>query len=92
MSADGLKIVEKRQMHKAILEFATATNAAAGFHTAVLDQIPEDTDVFHVLARKPSVPQWIGTRLFVYRVEPDGTIRYVSTMEAFRKKSQPENY
>ena len=92
MSAEGLKIVEKRQMHKAILEFATDNNAAAGFHTAVLDQIPEDTDVFHVLARKPSVPQWIGTRLFVYRVEPDGTIRYVSTMEAFRKKGQPGNY
>ncbi|HEX5875236.1 MAG TPA: hypothetical protein VFY60_11365 [Pyrinomonadaceae bacterium] len=92
VSADGLKIVEKRQMHKAIIEFATTDKIAAGFHTAVLDQIPEDTDVFHVLARKPSVPQWIGTRLFVYRIEPDGTIRYLMTMEAFRKVGQPENH
>ena len=92
ISADGLKIVEKRQMHKAIIEFATSGNPQAGFHTAVLDQIPEDTDVFHVLARKPSVPQWIGTRLYVYRVEPDGSIRFIMTMEAFRKLERPRNH
>ena len=57
----------------------------AGFHTAVMDQIPEDSDVFHVLARKPSVPQLIATSLFVYQIEPDGKIRYLMTVEAFRK-------
>nr|ART36399.1 C666 [uncultured bacterium]ART36904.1 D56 [uncultured bacterium] len=88
-SGDGLKIIEKRQMHKAIVEFTTQENVQAGFHTAVLDQIPEDTDVFHVLTRKPSVPQWIATKLFVYRVETDGTIRYLMTMEAFQKLSPP---
>ena len=85
ISGDGLKIIEKRQMHKAIIEFSMSGNAQAGFHTAVMDQIPEDSDVFHVLARKPSVPELIATSLFVYQIEPDGKIRYVMTVDAFRK-------
>jgi len=90
ISADGLKIVEKRQMHKAIIEFKVLENVKpdAGYHIAVLDQIPEDSDVFHVLARKPSVPELVATKDFVYRIEPDGKIRYLMTMEAFRKLKQ----
>ena len=89
VSGDGLKILEKRQMHKAIIEFSMSGTVQAGYHTAILDQIPEDSDVFHVLVRKPSVPQLIGTSLFVYHIEPDGKIRYLMTMEAFRKLKQP---
>ncbi|HEV2799716.1 MAG TPA: hypothetical protein VGW12_04420 [Pyrinomonadaceae bacterium] len=89
ISQDGTKFLEKRRMHNSILEFVTEQNndeLAAGFHTAVVDDIPEDTDVFYVLARRPAVPEWIGTRKYVYKVEVDGTIKYVSTMEAFMKK------
>jgi hypothetical protein len=91
ISRDGLKIVEKRQMHKAIIEFKVPANVQpeAGYHTAVLDQIPEDSDVFHVLARKPSVPELIATKQFVYRIEPDGKIRYLMTMDAFLKAKPP---
>jgi hypothetical protein len=88
MSQDGSKIVEKRQLHKSIIEFATppeAQKVEAGYHTAVLDDIPEDTDVFHVLVRKPSVPEWIATQQYVYRIETDGTTNYVMTREAFMK-------
>jgi hypothetical protein len=88
ISQDGAKVVEKRQLHKSILEMAVPgndTKMAGGFHTAVVDDIPEDTDVFYVLARKPAVPEWIGTRNYVYRVEIDGTIKYIMTTEAFRK-------
>lgn len=91
VSQDGSKIVEKRQLHKSIIEFATppqAQKVEAGYHTAVLDDIPEDTDVFHVLSRKPSVPEWIATRQYVYRIEPDGTITYVMTTEAFQKMKE----
>ena len=91
VSEDGNKIVERRQMHKAIIEFETVGNTKAGFHIAVMDQIPEDTDVFHVLVRKPSVPQLIATSLFVYQIEPDGKIRYVMTWEAFQKIGRPNN-
>jgi hypothetical protein len=88
VSQDGSKILEKRQLHKSIIEFTAspgAQNIEGGFHTAVLDDIPEDTDVFHVLARKPSVPEWIATQQYVYRIEADGTINYVMTREAFLK-------
>jgi hypothetical protein len=40
-----------------------------------LSDLPEDTDVFYVLSRKPSMPEYIGTqagRTFV--VNADGTI------------------
>ena len=86
VSADGSKIAEKRQLHKAIIEFSGGKdNTAAGYHTAVLDDIPEDTDVFHVLARRPSVPEYIATKQYVFRIEPDGTINYLMTMDEFRK-------
>ena len=87
ISADGSKIIEKRQLHISIIEFAPSANqnVQAGFHTAVMDDIPEDTDVFHVLSRHPSVPEYIGTKQFVFRIETDGTINYLMTMEAFKK-------
>lgn len=89
ISQDGMKIVEKRQLHISIIEVefdpSKQNTVEAGFHTAVLDDIPEDTDVFHVLSRKPSVPEWIATKKYVYRIEPDGTINYLMTIEAFQK-------
>ena len=47
---------------------------------------PEDTDVFHVLSRKPAVPEMILTRQFVFEVDPDGGIKYVGKGEEFLKK------
>ena len=44
---------------------------------SVLDDVPEDTDVSHVLARSPAVPQLLVTGAFVYRIDVDGTITYV---------------
>lgn len=57
----------------------------SGYHTAVLDDIPEDTDVFHVLSREPSVPELIATKQYVFQIKPDGTINYLMTTEAFKK-------
>lgn len=85
VSKDGLNIVEKRQLHNSIIEFRGQEGVEAGFHTAVLDDIPEDTDVFHVLARFPSVAEWVLTPKFVYQIAPDGAIKYVMTAEAFKK-------
>jgi hypothetical protein len=88
ISPDGTKIVEKRQLHISIIEFAKPPDlqeVKTSFHTAVLDDIPEDTDVFHVLSRKPSVPELVASKKYVYVVETDGTVKYLMTMEAFRK-------
>jgi hypothetical protein len=46
----------------------------AGYHTHVLSDIPEDTDVLHVLQQDPPVPETIGTADFVYVIGVDGAI------------------
>jgi len=85
ISPDGNKIVDRRQMHKSILESGAPTGKGkklvAGFHTHVLSDVPEDTDVFHVLTQDPRVPELIRTEHFQYQVLVDGTI----TLEKTRK-------
>ena len=84
LSQDGMKILEKRQMHKSILESPPPDKArklAAGFHTHMLSDLPEDTDVFHVLTQDPRVPEMVGTSHFLYQVRTDGTI----TLEKSKK-------
>jgi len=78
ISKDGKQIVEKRQLHKSILESRTAgedgSEVKMGFHTAILADIPEDTDVFLVLTRKPLTPEAVVTENFVYLITINGTI------------------
>ncbi|GAC1632968.1 MAG: hypothetical protein NVS9B14_06990 [Candidatus Acidiferrum sp.] len=85
ISADGTKIVETRQMHKSILESGAPTGRGkklvAGFHTHVLSDLPEDTDVFHVLTQDPRVPETVGTQHFLFQVLTNGSI----TLEKAKK-------
>ncbi len=62
ISADGLKILDKRQLHKSILdaEAKPGSNEVAGYHFHVVTTVPEDTDVLYVLNRKPAMPEYIG--------------------------------
>jgi hypothetical protein len=51
------------------------TRLAAGFHTHVLSDVPEDTDVFFVLTRRLSLPEYIGAATKkTYTIDSDGTI------------------
>jgi hypothetical protein len=81
ITADGTAAAEKRQLHKNIIEvrpdsLPKGSTPAAGYHTHVLSDVPEDTDVFHVLTRKPPEPEYIGTtNKKVYVISTDGTIR-----------------
>ena len=91
LSADGAKIVAKRQLHKEIIENDPPQETkdktqVAGMHTHVLDDIPEDTDVFHVLVRKPSVPELIVTKRFRYNVDPNGVVTFVGKSEDATKR------
>ena len=71
-----MKILAKRQMHKTIVDVASAKKRmAVGHHTHVLSDEPEDTDVLHVLQQDPAVPEMITTEHFVYEISSDGTIR-----------------
>ena len=85
ISADGMKIIEKRQMHKSILETGALNEKGkkivAGFHTHILSDLPEDTDVFHVLTQDPRVPEMVGTPHFLFHILADGTI----TLEKVKK-------
>jgi hypothetical protein len=77
MSPDGRTIVEKRQLHKSILdmEFDPAKKPVSGFHTHVLSDVPEDTDVLYVLNRRPLIPEYVGTLGgWIFVINTDGTI------------------
>lgn len=91
VSADGTKIVEKRQLHKAIIEREAPPKdgdeeLAMGMHTHVLDDTPEDTDIFHVLVRKPAVPELVVTTQYVFQVDTGGGIKYLGKADEFLKK------
>lgn len=76
-SRDGRRLIATRRLHNTIIEFAMQGGKdapVASTHSAVLDDIPEDTDVFHVLVREPRVPEYIVSDAFVYRITPDGRI------------------
>lgn len=78
LSPEGTKIIERRQMHKSVIDYApptsAGTTAAGGYHTHVLSDVPEDTDVLLVLIRKPRVPEFVGAGQYMYTVGVDGKI------------------
>jgi hypothetical protein len=71
VSSDGNTLIDKHRMHHSILTFDTndpqTAKIVAGYHVHVLSDVPEDTDVFYVLTRRPSIPEFIGV---------DGKLRY----------------
>jgi hypothetical protein len=86
ISADGKQVLERRRLHNSVIEFSARSlqkppgaTMAAGAHTAVVADIPEDTDVYHVLTRTPKVPEYVMTDHFIYRIDPDGKINFLGT-------------
>ncbi len=43
-------------------------------HTAIVDDRPEDTDVFAVLSRESTLPEYVVVKGFVYRIDKTGRI------------------
>jgi len=79
VSADGRVITESRRLHEAITEYNVRTARPA---SALLDRqapvsgdTPEDTDVFHVLQRRPAIPALMAAGKYRYRIDVDGSIR-----------------
>jgi len=77
LSADGSKIIETRQLHKTILESKRRPSSVAGYHSHILTDQPEDTDVFHVLTQSPPAPEYVVTKNGSYAINTDGTIKHV---------------
>jgi hypothetical protein len=95
-SPDGTTLLAKRKLHNSILEYAPGRGAespsdklAAQMHTAVLDNIPEDTDVLHVLVRQPPTPEYVITDTYVYYIATDGRIGIVGTRKELTKDGAP---
>lgn len=78
ISGDGQKILDKRQLHKTILdaEPKAGSNEVAGYHFHILSDLPEDTDVLYVMNRKPSMPEYIvaGQDKKTFLINTDGSI------------------
>ena len=77
VSRDGAKILEKRQMHKTIIESIPASapgTLAGGYHTHVLSNLPEDTDVLLVLTRRPRVPEMVDAGTHMFTIDVNGKI------------------
>jgi len=79
ISADGKQILEKRRLHKTILDFQfdPKLKIVGGNHSHVLSDVPEDTDVLYVLNRRPLIPEYIGTAKHVFAIDTDGSIKVV---------------
>jgi len=79
VSADGRIVTEARRLHAAITEYSAQTaqsSSAPAFdkQPLVLSETPEDTDVFHVLQRRPAMPELMSAGRFLYRIDVDGRI------------------
>ena len=98
VSSDGSTLLETRQLHKSIIEYKDFTKSKKakegwrteiGVHNHILDDVPEDTDVFLAMTRKPLVPEMIITWEYTYMVRPDGTIKYEGeSAKMFGKKKK----
>ena len=70
-------------MHNSILAqdvdagLPAGAHATAGWRTVVVDNVPQDTDVFHVLARTPPLPDYVSAQGFLYLIKTDGTIEFL---------------
>ncbi len=77
LSPDGTKITEKRQMHKTIIESGPERKeikVAVGYHTHVLSDLPEDTDVMLVLTRQPQMPEIVVAGAYMFTIDTNGKI------------------
>jgi hypothetical protein len=83
VSADGMTILEAHRMHNSVLAqpedmgVPAGSKPVAGVRSVVVANVPQDTDVFHVLARKPAMPDYVVAQGQFYRINIDGSIDYV---------------
>ena len=80
VSADGRMITERRRLHNATIEAVApptrkdGSELEASYQTIVLDDRPEDTDVFHVLVRQPRVRGLFVSRSYYFMIDTTGRI------------------
>jgi len=78
ITADGMSLKARRRLHNTVIEYgppkADGDRLEAAYHSAVLADTPEDTDVFLVLTRRPLVPEYVVSASYYFRIDTDGRI------------------
>jgi hypothetical protein len=75
VSADGQRVLETRQMHAGMVEVTKDGARLVANKTAKpLHDLPEDSDVFHVLVNRSGVSEIVTTKHNQYTIAPDGSI------------------
>jgi len=75
-AADGRTLVERRQLHRTLLQSPIYANMAAIVHTDVLSNIPVETDVFWSLLR--GIPTYVSAGGSTFGIASDGSIKIIS--------------
>jgi hypothetical protein len=81
VSADARRVTEARRLHLGTIEFDRTSRPdaqyAASSHNTALDDVPEDTDVAHILTRRPRVLGYVFTTDYLFMINEDGSLRMV---------------
>jgi DUF1365 family protein len=81
VSADARRVSEARRLHLGTIEFDRTNRPdaqyAASSHNTAVDNMPEDTDVAHILTRRPRVLGYVFTPEYLYMINEDGSLRMV---------------
>jgi len=85
VSTDGRVVIEARRLHETIMEYSPRTARSSSSRAqyeqpAVTGNAPEDTDVFHVIQRRPAISELMTAGRFQYRIDTDGAIRLLGTV------------
>lgn len=79
-SADGRTLLDRHRMHRAILDIPPGTAPAGStlvgdMHNDLFSDMPEDTDVFHVLAQfRHPLPSYVSAQGVLYFIDTSGAI------------------
>ena len=80
VSFDGAKILDRRQMHQTVLEQSTPPDGGRPdfyFHTHILSDLPEDSDVFYAMTPKAEQGEWVASKRYTYEITPDFSLGYL---------------
>jgi hypothetical protein len=75
VSADGRRVLETLRMHKGMVAESDAKRLTADAHRKALHDLPEDTDVFHVLMSRSAKPEVVVTPHYRYIIGADGSVK-----------------
>jgi hypothetical protein len=81
VSEDGRRILETHRMHAGMMESNRGDARLVAKGGKALRDLPEDSDVFHVLVNRPSVAKVVVTPRHQYRIDVDGSIRLLQGKE-----------